>query len=605
MTLVPSALQRFRECARVAPDRVAVRCGDRHVSYGTLGEDVSAVAQELIARGIQADRLVAILLAPGPDWIVAALAVLAAGGAYVPLDPQAPAHWTQEVMDNAGIRALITDRRPARLAPIGGTTIRLPLRPRRIAPAAPVDVPADPRQLAYVMYTSGSTGGPKGVLIERGNLDASVVARLSYYTDPVETFVLVPSLASDSSIAVFFWALCGGGTLAMLSPAQRRDPSAIAQEIERQSATHVLLSPFVYEAMLHGEPRRLDALRVVVVAGDKSQDWLGREHRRLVPRAVLFNEYGPTEATVWCSVHRCSEDEGDTLPIGVAIPGARLSVVGPGDVPADRGELLIGGDGVGRGYLNDPARTAQVFTPDPEGGGARVYRTGDLVRRGPTPALEFLGRGDRQLKIGGNRVELNEVEQTLSAHPALGGAVVTDDDTNAGDRRLVAHCLRASKRTVGPRALIRWAERRLPSYMVPRRILFLDRFPLTSNGKIDRRALRDRGREPVVRRPARAPRRADGTTAARLEVIWRRVLQVPAVAAGDSFQQLGGDSMRAIRLQTMLYHEFDVHVPLADILAQSSFRDMAAFIDVSRHASGRGLVPPPIAPSRAGMSGDD
>jgi amino acid adenylation domain-containing protein len=300
-------------------------------------------------------------------------------------------------------------------------------------------------QRAYVIYTSGSTGQPKGVPVTHRNLVHSTFARFDMYQQPVGCFLLLSSFAFDSSVAGIFWTLCSGGALCLPMQREEQDANAIIRLMHEHAVTHTLCLPSLYQVLLeHAPAGALRALQVVIVAGESCPSSLLQWHAQVVPDAALFNEYGPTEGTVWCSVHRVSpaQPQHGPVPIGRPIPNMQLYIVDARHRPVPMGatgELLIGGDGLVEGYLNRPELTAARFIHAPALSAHRLYRSGDLARFRADGEIEFLGRIDQQIKIRGHRIELEEIEAALAAHPsvllaaavAMADAPALSDDVDA------------------------------------------------------------------------------------------------------------------------------------------------------------------------------
>ncbi|MGH7830205.1 MAG: amino acid adenylation domain-containing protein, partial [Candidatus Binatia bacterium] len=350
--------------------------------------------------------------------------------------------------------------------------------------------------LAYVIYTSGSTGTPKGVLVTHQSLVHSTRARTIYYREPAASFLLLSSLAFDSSVAGIFWTLCQGGMLVLPNQGPERDLASVEALIAKNRVSHTLSVPSLYRLLLEGaQAQRLSSLRTVIVAGEACPAKLAEIHRRIIPQASLFNEYGPTEATVWCTVHAVNPDrDGTSVPIGQPISGIQIHLLDPHMRPVSvgvAGELYIGGVAVARGYLNHPQLTADRFVPDPfaEESGARLYRTGDLGRCLANGNIEFLGRIDHQVKIRGFRIELEEIQAILTRHPAVREAIVSKREDFVGDAQLVAYVVPQLEQSLTVTELRSFVKSRLPDYMVPSAFVTLPSLPLTSRGKLDRRAL--------------------------------------------------------------------------------------------------------------------
>jgi amino acid adenylation domain-containing protein len=358
--------------------------------------------------------------------IAGVLAILKSGAAYVPLSPDTPPERLEMMVQDAGIELLLTQLERGQFDLLSRQNPELKSRAGN---------------LAYVIYTSGSTGRPKGVEITHRNLVHSTSARFVYYDEPVQSFLLVSPFFFDSSVAGIFWTLCYGGKLVLAPKDFERDPKALAALIEAEQVSHILCLPVVHSLLLRqATGTQLDSLRCVIVAGEPCPAELPKQHSQLLPQASLFNEYGPTEGTVWSTVHQCApQDSATTVPIGRPVPNVQTYVLDDQLQPVPvgvAGELYIGGEGVARGYRNHAAQTAARFVPHPYSteAGARLYATGDLARYLPDGTLEFLGRRDQQIKIRGYRIELGEIEAALSEHPLVREAVVVKHES-----RIVAY----------------------------------------------------------------------------------------------------------------------------------------------------------------------
>src|SRR6185436_8254299 len=442
-----------------------------------------------------------------------------------------------------------------------------------------------------------STGVPKGVPVTHGGLARSIAARFAVYREPVERFLLLPSFAFDSSVAVLFWTLCQGGRLVLPPPGQERDAERLVELVARHRVSHWVSVPSLYAAVLEraqagasAEPRPLATLRTVVVAGEACPAELVSLHRRTVG-ATLYNEYGPTEAVVWSTVFACGpEAEVGAVPIGRAIPGARTYVLDREGRPVPlrvAGELCIGGPALARGYHGRPELTAERFVPDPFGAltgepGARLYRTGDLVRHQTGGELEFLGRVDGQVKIRGFRIEPGEIEAALAAHPAVREAAVAVREDGTGERHLVAWFVPRGAEAVPAAELRAFLRERLPAHMVPALLVVLESLPLTPNGKLDRQALP--APEWASQVPYVAPRTAVEEA---LAAIWGETLKRERIGIHDNFFDLGGHSLLATRVVSRIQTDLQVELPLRELFEARTLADLAAAVEArSRAGSG-------------------
>ncbi|MEM7583270.1 MAG: amino acid adenylation domain-containing protein [Acidobacteriota bacterium] len=545
-----------RRQAASRPRAVALVDGDREWLYSELTERVDQLATHLRRTGVGPGALVALCLERSADMIAAMLAVLEAGAAYVPLDPTYPHDRLTFVLDDTQSRWLLSERRTSsRLPELADIEVVLIDEP--VAPAAagePEPSSARPRadDLAYVIYTSGSTGRPKGVMVSHRSAVASTLARLAYYGPPVgNSFLLLSSYAFDSSVAGIYGTLCGGGTLVIGDEELPTEPERLARLIARRQVGALLTLPSLYGLLLKQEDAQLGSLKTAIVAGEACSTELVRRHLERLPECGLFNEYGPTEATVWSTVYN-GRDLGDAqqMPIGRPIAGTRIYILDRHLQPVPRGvaaELVLGGAGLTRGYWNRPALTAARFVPHPfsEQPGERLYRSGDLASFAADGNVEFLGRVDQQVKIRGFRIELGEIEAALAAAPAVDQSVVVAVTEGDGPSRLVAYV--ATGEAVSPtiEELRGFLEHRLPHYMVPSAFVPLRSLPLMPNGKVDRRALPSPDTARLASKVAYvAP---SSPVEERLATIWSGVLGIERIGRDDRFFSIGGDSILAIQ----------------------------------------------------------
>ena len=455
-------------------------------------------------------------------------------------------------------------------------------------------VSVSPGALAYVIYTSGSTGWPKGVCVTHCNAVHSTSARLSYYEEPVSAYLLLPSFAFDSSVAGLFWTLSQGGTLVIPTEEAASDPEQLAGLIGRHQVSHVLGVPSLYRLLIQeSTTEQLASLRTAIVAGEACSHDVVKLHGEKLPDIPLFNEYGPTEATVWSTVHRCDpEAEAPVVPIGRPIANTRVYILDEHRQPVPvgtPGELYLGGQGVARGYLHRPELTAERFLADPfeAVGGGRLYRTGDRARFRRDGVVEFLGRLDDQVKVRGYRIEPGEVEAVLNQHPSVQEAAVVAREGKGGDARLVAYLTPAASSTTrrpetgaDPEAMLLDVQAhlgtKLPRYMVPSQWVVLDELPRTPNGKLDRRALPAPQQGEVGRDAYVAPR---STIEERLADIWADVLGRERVSVEADFFALGGHSLLAIKVMSRVREAFEVDLPLSSLFSAPTVASLSALVE--------------------------
>ncbi|WP_103380327.1 non-ribosomal peptide synthase/polyketide synthase [Pseudonocardia dioxanivorans] len=559
--------------ALVARGRRPVR-----LTYAELARHVHQLAHHLLAGGLTAEQVVAVHLPRSPEMVISVLAIMAAGGAFVPVDPEWPEQRRRQVLADAGAVHMVTTADdgdplvPASVVDLGAWRYadRLADRP---------DVRIEPERLAYVMFTSGSTGTPKGAMIRH----AAIANRLEWQVHTVLGFgpgdasLFKAPLSFDISVNEILLPLVSGGHVVVADPGGDRDPHHLFDLIATEGVTFVYLVPSMLDALL--EMARgtagggLDGLRHVWCGGEALTPELFRRFRARLT-TTMYHGYGPAEATIGVThaIYRPGAERSDTS-IGRPNPYTQIHVLDERLRPVPvgvGGELYAAGFLLGRGYVNAPGVTAARFVANPfDPTGARLYRTGDLARWHPDGTLEFLGRVDNQVKIRGMRLEPEEVEAALAAHPAVRQAVVAARSNSAGAKYLAAYVLLLDPVTEDE--LRGWCADRLPEYMVPTTVTVLDTFPLTPNGKVDRRAL------PEPQRPAREPGRAPRTPReATLCAVVAEVLGLPEVGADDDFFTLGGDSIVAIGLVSRVRREgleirpsevFELRTPAALALA--------------------------------------
>ena len=587
------------------PDAIAVTYEGASISYGELDARANRLAHHLRARGVRRGSLVGVCLERSIDMVVALFAALKAGGAYVPLDPDLPPERLSFLRADAAVALVITNGRCAGDAP-DPSTVLLDAHHDAITsePATRLDARVRPVDLAYVIYTSGSTGKPKGAM----NAHRAVVNRLlwmqdTYHLDGSDAVLQKTPYSFDVSVWEFFWPLACGARLVVARPGGHKEPAYLVDLIHAERVTTIHFVPSMLEAMLDDERfTTCTELRRVVCSGEAlSLELMNRYFVALdVP---LHNLYGPTEAAVDVTSFACRKETGasSTVPIGRPIANVRVYVVDDqlrlAPVGA-RGELCIGGAAVGRGYLRRPGLTAQRFIPDPLSGepGATLYRTGDEVRLRGDGTIEYLGRLDDQIKLRGYRIELGEVRAVIEEHAEVREAAILVERGASGDR-LRAYVIPSHVRPTAA-ALEAHASAHLPDYMVPSGFVFLDAFPLTPSGKLDRRALASLG--------AGAASEASGAIAAPprdsieeiVAALAAELLGVPSVGVHDDFFVLGGHSLLATQLIARVRKAFGVEIPLAAFFEAPTMAAVAS--RVRGRASGALLVPPPRQMPRDG-----
>jgi amino acid adenylation domain-containing protein len=595
--------ERVGEQAGRTPMRPAAVCADGTLTYAELDVRANRLAQVLRANGTGPETVVGVHLRRGLDLVVALLAVWRAGAAYLPLDPEHPQDRTAWMLADAGASVLLThaalDDLPAEVRAAGVAVLR---PDSAVAEAGADRAPqpaADPEAAAYVIYTSGSTGRPKGVVVTQGGIANRVGWAVRHFGLAATDRVLQKtSLSFDAACWEFFAPLTSGGTVVLAPDGAERDPATMLRAVAAERITVLQVVPSVLRLLLQ-EPGWADCtdLRLVCSAGEVLH---AQECRRLLELAPveIWNTYGPTECAIDVSAHRV--DPAQThgpVPIGGPIDNTRLLVLDPDGDPVPvgvSGELHAGGAGLARGYLGRPELTADRFVPDPYGpAGARLYRTGDLVRWRADGVLEYLGRLDLQVKVNGVRIEPGEVESALQAHPDVRAAVVGAHSGPDGAARLVAHVV--AEGGTEPQQLRDFLRDRLPTALIPSVFVLLPALPLTSSGKVDRKALPAPDLAQLTDpSTAVAPRtEAERTVAA----IWSDLLGVGAPSVHDNFFQLGGTSLMLTRLANRMRAATGGRVPLRGLFAAATLEAQARLIDtvdeepIGRIPDGSELVP--------------
>uniref|UniRef100_UPI003593C16B non-ribosomal peptide synthetase n=1 Tax=Nostoc sp. TaxID=1180 RepID=UPI003593C16B len=577
----------FQAQVERSPDAIAVVFEGEQLTYQQLNCRANQLAHHLQTLEVGPEILVGIHVERSIEMVVGLLGILKAGGAYVPIDPAYPQERLAYILSDSKVSVLLTQKHLVAKLPTHQTRVfcfdvdwKLIFQESEENLVSKVQS----KNLAYVIYTSGSTGKPKGVLVTHQNLVQSTCARLCYYNEPVTRFLLVSSFAFDSSVAGIFWTLCQGGILQLPQHNAQQDPLKLSQLIAQTHVSHLLTIPSLYAQILaQALPQQLVWMRTVIVAGEPCpRDMIGLHGERL-PHTSLFNEYGPTEATVWSSVYKCrSQEQTIHTSIGRPIINTQIYILDSYLQPVPigvAGELHIGGVGLARGYLNHPELTQAKFIPNPFSDelGTRLYKTGDLARYLPDGNIEFLGRIDNQVKIHGFRIEPREIEAVMLQHPKVQETIVIAREDQPGNKRLVAYVVLNQEFTSITSNLRRFLQKQLPDYMIPSTFVVLEALPLTPNGKVDCRALpapsqaRSELEETFV--PPRTPLEEV------LAGIWAEILKLERVGVYDNFFELGGHSLLATQVISRVRKAFQVELPLNQLFELPTVADIAEAIE--------------------------
>ncbi len=566
----------FERQAAASPERWAVGFGKDLLSYGELEARSNRLARHLRRLGVGPEVLVGLQVERSAEMVVALLGILKAGGAYVPLDLSHPAERLRMILEDSAVSVLLTDER-----------LHLDAEAISRESAEPLERTADAESLAYVLYTSGSTGHPKGV----GLPHRAVVNFLRAMAERpglrrTDVVPALTTLAFDIAGLEIYLPLAVGAQVEVIGREEAADGALLAQRLADVEATVVQATPATWRMLIDSGWQGTRGLKVLCGGEALPRDlaeallWRGAE---------LWNVYGPTETAIWSAAGEVESGEGPVL-LGRPIANTDFYVVDRSFKPVPvgvAGELLIGGEGISRGYLNRPELTAEKFVPHPFGPpGSRIYRTGDLVRYRPSGELEFLGRIDHQVKVRGFRIELGEIEAVLSRHPEVRQAVVV-----VRDERLVAYLVGNFVAEAVPGDLREHLRKSLPDYMIPSAFVVLEALPLTPSGKVDRKALpAPEVGAGVTEAEHVAPR---GPVEELLAGIWEEVLRVERVGARDDFFALGGHSLLATQVVSRVRASLGVELPLQRLFEAPTVAGLARAVEEVRRER-EGLALPPI-----------
>ncbi|HEY0986836.1 MAG TPA: amino acid adenylation domain-containing protein, partial [Kofleriaceae bacterium] len=573
---------RCREC----PDAPAVISDRAVLSYRDLDRRADAVAHWLRDRGARPNQLVAIVMHKGWEQIVAALAVCKSGAAYLPLDAKLPTQRLLHLLERGEVRLVLTQRELDESLPWPDGIARASIDVMRPSDDATPPLPRvnSASDLAYVIFTSGSTGQPKGVMIEhRGTLNTCLDVNRRFDVKPGDRVLALSSLGFDLSVYDIFGTLAAGATIVVPLAERMHDPGYWVSLVERDLVTlwnsvPSLLKLAVEHIERHPE-HSLASLRAAMLSGDWIPLDLPDRYRRLAPRSRFVSMGGATEASIWSIWYEVGavDPSWRSVPYGKPMANQTFYVLNDALEPCPVGvvgQLYIGGVGVTRGYWRDDDKTRAALV-DHQPFGDRLYRTGDLGRHHADGNIEFLGRADFQVKLRGFRIELGEVEATLATHPAIVECVVVARGER--EKRLVAYYTR--RRDVAPSVLRHHLETKLPAYMVPSAFVALVALPLSSNGKVDRKALP----EPATEASTTAPVMPRGETETRLAAIWAATFGMPWIGAQDDFFALGGDSILAIQIAARA-HDDGIQITTRDVFERPTVAALAQRIDERRAA---------------------
>jgi surfactin family lipopeptide synthetase A len=562
------------------PDAVAVTFEDQQLSYRELNARANQLGHYLQKLGVGPEVLVGICVERSLEMLVGLLGILKAGGTYVPLDPNYPKDRLAFMVEDSGLKVLLTQEHlRAKLSEFPAESICLDSQSKALSQESFQNCSSqvEPHNSAYVIYTSGSTGKPKGVQISHRSLVNFLTSmQAKPQLSAKDTLLAVTTISFDIAGLELYLPLTVGGRVVLVSREIAADGQRLREKLATSGVTCMQATPATWRLLLESEWQGSKGLKILCGGEAMPRELMNR----LAARASsVWNMYGPTETTIWSTMHEVTSTDGP-IPIGRPIANTQIYILDkclqpvPVGVP---GELYIGGTGLARGYLNLPELTAERFIPNPFAEpGARLYKTGDLARFLPSGDVEYLGRTDHQVKIRGFRIELGEIEAAISEFPSVRQVVVVAREDAPGDKRLVAYLVPADAEKFQAAQLRDFLKRKLPEYMVPAAFVFLEALPLSSNGKVDRRALPAPGQPDGGTNAKFLGPRDDWET--RLAKIWEEILHIPNIGIRQNLFELGAHSLLVARMLARIEREFGKRLSFASVLGAPTIEQLVPLL---------------------------
>ena len=592
----------FEAQAARTPDAIALRCGEEDISYAELNRRANRLAHYLAAQGVKPDTLIGLCVERSADMVTGLLAILKAGGAYVPFDPAYPAERLRYMLQDSGVGMMVTQKALLEQLPLSDQRTVVIDDGAEFAGQPEDNIEAGaigltPQSLAYVIYTSGSTGNPKGSLLMHQGLSNLAQAQAEFFKVTQDSrLIQFASFAFDAATSEIFMALCAGATLHIVSRELTQSGQELSDYVARMGITHATLPPALLPVL---ERARWDSVQHLTVAGEHCPLGLVREWAQ---GRSFYNAYGPSETSVCASMAQLAPAT-EVVHMGRPMRGVQLHVLDELMQPVPlgvAGQLHVGGRGVGRGYLGRDELNREKFVANPFGAG-KLYATGDLVRRRADGNLEFIGRLDSQVKIRGFRIELGEIEAALARQPGVAEVAVVAHNDHEQQQRLVAYIV-ASDATVTPEVLRASLAASMPNYMIPSAFVLLECFPMTPNGKVDRRRLPEPDVASLAQAEFVAPRNA---TEESLAAIWCGLLNLDKIGVHHNFFDLGGNSLLAIQAISRIKEHFGVQMKVADLFVYTSIAALARRLQEASADAAALHILPLVAPRQKIMAGDD
>ncbi|SDY17742.1 non-ribosomal peptide synthetase [Thermoactinomyces sp. DSM 45892] len=560
----------FERQVGLHPEAIAVEDEDRQITYRELNEVANQWARVLRNKGVCANQPVGIMLHRTTEFIIAILAVTKAGGMYVPLSTDYPAERIHYMLEDSGCLIALTTKNLLAEMDFAGEWICLDDKGASQESKENLSLQNEANDLAYMIYTSGSTGAPKGVMTEHRSVHNLVIGHETLYRGQINShdrFLVCTNISFDASTFETWLPLLVGATLVMYA-GEKFDVMKLAASMEQKEITFAFIPPALLNPLYDEfrESGRKFPLTKMFVGGEASKVEHLENYKVLKPELMLVNAYGPTETAVICTgYHYQSKGCMDpNVPIGKPMVNTQMYVLNADMQPVSTGilgELWVGGDGIARGYWNQPELTAERFVENPFRPGTKMYRTGDIVKWLSDGNLQFIGRADHQVKIRGYRIELGEIENRLAQHDAVLNALVLIKEDSQGEKYLCAYVEMGSEAT--NEDLVEWIAKRLPLYMIPSAFVRVSTFPLTHNGKIDRRALPEPNQSSITVHDKQAYLAPRNELEQAMVQLWEEVLQVEPIGVLDNFFAMGGHSLKALNLVNKVSKKFERSLPLS------------------------------------------
>lgn len=562
----------FEEQVKKTPDKVALVYKDEEITYRQLNEKANLLARVLVTKGVKAESIIGIMTERNINMITGLLAIHKAGGAYLPIDPKYPEERIKYMLENSKVKLILAENKFVNKGLCGLETVVIDKVDFYGLSKENLGKTSGPDNLAYVIYTSGTTGKPKGVCIEHKSAGNMLKWRRNEYNFTLEdTTLQLFSYVFDGFVTSFYTPLISGARVVILSEEDSKNIRVIKETIEKNRVTNFIMVPSMWIAVADNLDRKaVENLRVITLAGEALTEGLVRKCKELNENLEIVNEYGPTENTVVSTIKRNIE-VGEKITIGKPRGNTRVYILDQKEkmVPIGvAGELCLSGEGLARGYLNNSKLTDEKFINNPYEKGERLYKTGDLAKWLSNGEIEFIGRKDNQVKIRGFRIELGEIENALSKLEGIKEAVVVDGG-KVENNYICAYIVSDSFNEEEIREKL---AAYIPDYMMPSYFVKLDALPLTVNGKVDRKLLP----EPNNRNEYIMPR---NEIEKKLAMLWEKVLQVERVGINDDFFMLGGQSIKAMMLTSMITREFNIEIKINDIFKATTIKKLAKLIE--------------------------